>query len=115
MSETTTDTSVSRPWHGADSPFEALHDWMIKELDAIKAAASPTIKALEARIAELEKGPGSAFPTVPAASPVAMPPVEPPLPAVGEYVSPTAPAVEPVPPPALDPVTEPVPSAEPAV
>lgn len=54
MSETTTDTSVSRPWHGSDSPFEALHDWMIKELDAIKTAVNPTIKALEARIAELE-------------------------------------------------------------
>lgn len=54
MSETTTDTSVSRPWYGSDSPFEALHDWMVKELTAIKTAANPTIKALETRIAELE-------------------------------------------------------------
>lgn len=106
MSETTTDTSVPRPWHGSDSPFEALHDWMIKELAAIKTAANPTIKALEARIAELESRP------VP--KPVAMPPVEPPPPAVGAYVPPSTSVVDPVP-PTLEPVTETAPPIQTAI
>lgn len=89
MSDIITDTSVSRPWHGSDSPFEALHDWMIKELDAIKAAASPTIKALEARIVELETTIRTPAPTTPThvepMTPVAVPepvplPVEMPAP-----------------------------------
>lgn len=89
MSETTTDTSVPRPWHGSDSPFEALHDWMIKELDAIKTAANPTIKALEARISELETTIRTPAPTTPThvepVTPVAVPdpiplPVEMPAP-----------------------------------
>lgn len=117
MSETTTDTSVPRPWHGSDSPFEALHDWMIAELDAIKTAANPTIKALEARIAELETrpGPANAFASVrtpPPNAPVVAPPAEPGSPAIAAYVSPTAPAVDPAPQP---PVPEPAPSTEPAV
>lgn len=74
MSETTTtDTSVSRPWHGSDSPFEALHDWMITELAAIRTEANPTIKALEARIMELESRPAPTPAAVPA---IETPPAE---------------------------------------
>lgn len=26
----------ARPWHGHASPFDALHDWMVKELAALE-------------------------------------------------------------------------------
>jgi len=38
------DNSDARPWHGADSPFEAFYQWVKAELDAIRSGA-PTPKA----------------------------------------------------------------------
>ena len=38
MSETT------RPWHGADNPLEALHDWVIAEIAKVRAEMSGAVE-----------------------------------------------------------------------
>jgi hypothetical protein len=34
-------SETKRPWHGTDNPFEALHDWMVKEMTALEARVKP--------------------------------------------------------------------------
>lgn len=56
MSQTTTTIDdPSRPWHGTANPLESLHDWMLKEIEAVRSAASPAVVALEQKVAALEK------------------------------------------------------------
>ena len=32
---------VARPWHDGSNPFEALHDWMLKEIARLEALIKP--------------------------------------------------------------------------
>lgn len=31
-------TDESRPWHGAESPLEALYQWMVAELERVRGS-----------------------------------------------------------------------------
>lgn len=54
--------SIPRPWHGAENPLEALHDWMLAELAALRASL-PDATAVPGSMTASE---GAGYTTVPA-------------------------------------------------